>query len=333
MRTNGSRVSTLGLVLVTAFVMGIGVAGACPQPRVVLGDGRSSGPVGTKVMVNGTDMGTGPVTIRWNGRTGMELGQASGPSFSVGVTIPEAPAGVHYIVAAQTLGSTTASVAFEVTDHSEPSSGGKTAPSGGRTTTSANGAEDEPTPSTASRPGTAPVATEESGNRDRPETSAATQPPASIGVEVAASPTTSPGVSSTASVGSAPVASTGATPAPPARAAASSANPAALVAASGQVVFGGSQAEAVDPGAGVLTGAAGTVTGDTWSGFASTATPSLLEHALAGHPSPGGSPSVPAVGIALLGAGLVAVFAGFALAEARRKRVLAASRGAGAARP
>ena len=65
--------------------------------------------------------------------------------------------------------------------------------------------------------------------------------------------------------------------------------------------------------------------GDTWSGFASAELGWLTDAAVAGA-EPDRGPA-PALGVGLLGAGLATTLAGFAMAELRRKRLLASAAG------
>lgn len=65
-------------------------------------------------------------------------------------------------------------------------------------------------------------------------------------------------------------------------------------------------------------------TADLWSGFRSGSTPSTLAPP-AGEEPERGSSSALAVGAGLLGLGAMALFAGFAVAEVRRRRALAAT--------
>ncbi|HUP71177.1 MAG TPA: hypothetical protein VM142_15395 [Acidimicrobiales bacterium] len=334
MRTNRIRVLSAS-VAVVVVVLAPAIAGACVQARATLKNGQSAGLVGTTVGVDGTGFGAGPVEVRWNSRTGAKLGDATGPDFSVDVTIPEAPVGVHYIMVSQTLGSATSSVAFEVTEapqSASPASG--TSPTAGRTSSAASGA-DEDSPAAASagattqgssgtekgaHPTTAVQGSTEGGRIEGQPTASASTPPTVARSDEARDtavvvPVTAQTTPSTVAAG-APS---------PATARAASANPAALTTASGQVVFGGSEAEAPSaPEPGVVSASAGTASGDTWSGFASETKPSLLlDDNLVADAAPNGKGSAPALGVGLLGSGMVAMFAGFAVAELRRKRLFA----------
>ncbi|HUP71173.1 MAG TPA: hypothetical protein VM142_15375 [Acidimicrobiales bacterium] len=320
------------MALAAVVLTGGSFAWACSQqPRASMEGGRTSGPVGALVGVTGSDFGAGPVEVRWNSMTGFKLGDATGPSFSVSVRIPQAPVGVHYIVATQTLGSASSSVAFEVTEAPQstaPTSG--TTSQTGRTSTAASGADEESGATGSTATGSTGTGTGSTGSSSTGSTGTGSTDSGRIESSPAAV-TNAPPVETKAgeakeSGAVAPVAAptnSGVTAAQPATARAASANPAALTTASGQVVFGGSEAEApsvAEPG--VVSAAAGTVSGDTWSGFASATKPSLmLDSDTAAAPNSQGS--VPALGVALLGSGLVAMFAGFAMAELRRKRAFA----------
>lgn len=72
--------------------------GCVPQARLVTLAPGSSGPAGSQVTVEGLAFDPGPVEVRWGASDGLKLGAATGPSFSVPVTIPDAPEGLHVIV-------------------------------------------------------------------------------------------------------------------------------------------------------------------------------------------------------------------------------------------
>jgi hypothetical protein len=90
----------LAAVLVPALSV-IGAAGAlaCVRQPLVVVQPQSSGPPGTRVTVAGTGFSDDRTELRWNGQDGPLLGTATGPEFSVPVTIPEAPGGLYSLVA------------------------------------------------------------------------------------------------------------------------------------------------------------------------------------------------------------------------------------------
>ncbi len=101
------RASGLSIVAgITALVMTsplgvVGSAWACvPQPRLVMLSPMASGPAGTRITVEGVGFDTPPnsIDVRWNSATGAQLGVASGPSFSLDVTIPSAEPGLYRII-------------------------------------------------------------------------------------------------------------------------------------------------------------------------------------------------------------------------------------------
>lgn len=99
---------------------GASLASACvPQPNLVVVQPRSSGPPGSEVIVEGVGLDPGPAEVRWNGAGGPLLAEASGPSFSVPVKIPEALPGLYtvVVVSRETGGGigNTGTVAFQVT--------------------------------------------------------------------------------------------------------------------------------------------------------------------------------------------------------------------------
>ena len=324
----GATAAVLGLAL-----GGASVAWACSaQPNVrVEGSGKAvggqtSGPVGTQINFTGRDFGPGQVQVRWNSRTGQLLAEAQGPSFSVPVTIPQAPAGVHYIVAFQTVGTATASLAFEVT----PSRTATPQDSGGGTSSAVGGADEEPAVSGSAQQPAADNSTATSSTANSTTSGTESTPTQSATGSIASAPSGSePAPVASTQVappakGSAPASGTAAAPLAE-RQAAASANPAVVTTPAGQAVFGGSSAASVALADAKVPSSA-TASGDTWSGFAAGAKPSLLTDGLTTSGSATSS-SASAVGIGLLGAGLVALFAGFAAAESARKRAVAGAEG------
>ena len=95
MRRAGAS-ALLGLLSVVPLSLASGWA-CVPQPFLSIGP-VASGPVGAEVTVDGTDFGSGPVEIRWKGIQGPRLAEGSGPEFSVTVTIPDAPVGLHLLI-------------------------------------------------------------------------------------------------------------------------------------------------------------------------------------------------------------------------------------------
>lgn len=330
MATNGRRIAVTVAALLSVVVAGASVAFACSQQaRASLRGGQTSGPAGSRVTVEGTDFGPGVTEIRWN--SGEKLGQATGSTFSVEVTIPNASPGVHYIVASEAVGTGTSSAAFEVTQADSPSkSTTNDLRSTGRTTGAATGSDESPSP--AGTGGSSSASTQTTSNTSQPSTSGATQiqgPSQSDNVDSA---TPTPVQEGAVSNAPAPVsgttgvaAQTASAPLAPTQPA--SANPPAVVAPSGQVVFGASVAPTATIEEAKSVASANTVSGDTWSGFGAPTRSSLLTGANPAISQSGAAGSAPTLGLSLLGSGLVALFAGFAVAETRRKRVLADAAG------
>lgn len=77
-----------------------GAAWACTAVASVDVEGRSGAP-GSKQVVKGLAFGDGEVELRWNAPDGALLAKATGPAFSVPVTIPESAPGVYYLVGVQ----------------------------------------------------------------------------------------------------------------------------------------------------------------------------------------------------------------------------------------
>ncbi len=84
-----------GLLLVV--VSGGSLARAClPQPLISL-QPKSSGPPGAEITVNARTIND-RAEIRWNAPDGPLLGTATGPAFSVPITIPDVPRGLYTLV-------------------------------------------------------------------------------------------------------------------------------------------------------------------------------------------------------------------------------------------
>ncbi|MGI8985058.1 MAG: hypothetical protein ACR2HM_11110 [Acidimicrobiales bacterium] len=78
---------------------GASLAWAC-TPQASLGAFTPfQSPPGTVVTVTGSTFEDGPVEIRWGGRNGPVIGVAQGPDFSTSVTIPPAAPGVYFVAA------------------------------------------------------------------------------------------------------------------------------------------------------------------------------------------------------------------------------------------
>lgn len=325
--------------LAVTALAGASVAWACSaQPQAGINGGQTTGPVGAQLTVTGRDFGHGPVQVRWNSKSGQLLGEGQGPSFAVAITIPQAPTGVHYIVAFEPVGTSSASLAFEVIAPARTkNTSTNTNDTSGTTSSSASGAEDQVDADTGSSPsntstnsGSSPT---QSSNSTPSQSSGTSSGTISSGQSSESSDTASAGAStgeaSTSQPSSGTARSTSAAVTAPASDAgsalqprAASANPAVVTNTAGQAVFGGSSATPVAPGEPDAPSAA-TVSGDTWSGFGAGAKPSLLDNASTTPAPAGGSGSGLSLGVGLLGAGVVALFAGFAAAESSRKRALA----------
>lgn len=322
-RRTGSAVA-----VVFAFALAsASVAWGCAsiQPKFTGSEGQtSSGPAGSQVTVTGSNFNPGPVDVRWNSKTGALLAQPMGPNFSVAVKIPDtATVGAHYILAVPTTGST-ATMPFEVT-RAPTSSPEGSAPNNTGSTTSGGSPEDSDTSnSTQQTTGTGDSNATSGGNTSGQSNTGSTATESASGSSASGSTGSeaAPAVANPATTAAKGSATTGsgsaaATPAAQRPAPTASANPAVVNTPAGQAVFGGSAATAT----GNDTPSAATVSGDTWSGFGATTKPSLLADGAATTSSAPGS--APAVGIGLLGAGLVALLAGFGVAESARKRALA----------
>lgn len=142
------------LAVVTATMGVISAAWACvPMAKLVSLQPDSSGPSGSRVVVNGLGFEPNSVEVRWNAADGPRLGAARGPNFSVSVTIPKAPEGLHTLIAVErqqdgSIGNT-GSAPFDVTARGEaPSrSGSATGRGDGPRTESAPSSERSSDPS------------------------------------------------------------------------------------------------------------------------------------------------------------------------------------------
>lgn len=315
-----TRRSGSAVAVVFAFALAsASVAWGCAsiQPKLTGTEGQtSSGPAASQVTITGKDFGAGPVEVRWNSKTGQLLGQAMGPNFSVSIKIPDAAVGVHHILASSTTARQT--MPFEVTK-SPTASPADSAPTSTGSTTNAASEDDSTSNSSQQATGTATssgVNTRENSSVGSPATqsnagSTATTPARSAPAQTT---TEAPG----ATMGSAPAGSGATATAAATERRAASANPAVVTTPSGQAVFGGSAATAS-----TAMPSAASVSGDTWSGFDTATSSLLLSDAFDGATTNSGPDSAPGLAVGLLGAGLVALLAGFAVAESARKRALA----------
>jgi RTX calcium-binding nonapeptide repeat (4 copies) len=94
------RVLRAALLVFALGSIGPALAWACTPSAAIDLNGADAGPPGTNVTVNGRGFPSGrEVEIHWNGSSGPVLTMATGPAFSVNVTIPSEAPGTHYIVA------------------------------------------------------------------------------------------------------------------------------------------------------------------------------------------------------------------------------------------
>lgn len=314
---------TLGVGVGAGLLIGLSsLAWACTS-QAWLGDiTPTAGPPGTRATVTGKNFAPGPVEIRWNTNGGTVLATASGPSFSVAVTIPEVAPDVYTVVAVARQGTTIigqASTAFEVTPAAAAERGGYTSSTGDGGQT--GGTQARTSTGSARAPGS-------SGSSTSPADASATTSTeggdaAFPAEEDAAAPSGSRGVASggNAQVATTPAGAAGSAAARTASAAALAGTPGGVGAAvplAGQatpaVASEGRESQAATP-------SARTVWGDPASGFSdglAARGASILDD----HGSSSG-PSHAALGVSALSLGLVALSGGFGLAEARRRRARA----------
>lgn len=304
-------------ITVGSFVLAIGVALASSAAWACMATSDpylatlqpDRGPAGTVTTVKGGQWkAEGPIQLTWTGNGGQDLATVSGPSFSVSVTIPDSSAGTYYVKATQgdqsrvtpfqvkvastsggetQPGDDTADSSSTSTSGNESSSGSgntSTSASGGSGTTSSGGGTSTGTQSDSGTRSPQP-ATTGSGGMFIPEAS----DPATGGSRAAAVPGTRT-ATRTADVAARPATTPAATPA----------------ATAAEIAVAGEDSAAAD----------------VWSGFtqgpSDRRTPSLVEVG-----APAGTTSELAMGAWLMSGGLVALFAGLAFGEVRRRRVIA----------
>lgn len=310
-----------GTGILAAVFVSAAVSWACSfAPYIPPGSGGVSpnrGAEGTVARVSGRAFRPGPIDVRWNATDGPVLATTEGPEFSVQVTIPSARPGVYSIVAVQ-VGTGKASAPFEVTASNTTvpsgSGGGGSEATVTESETSAPAEASEPAQSGQAARSTAPA---------RSGSSAAASIQAEPG-STPAEPVSSGVATNPSSAGSGPTGTTETT-----KASASSTGRSAAGVANPQPSSSGVSAAPAQaaPVTGVDTEPAqapspASVTADLWGGFSAVG-PGLYATPGAATVGTGGSGSSAELGVALLGAGLVALFAGFAGAELRRRRVVA----------
>lgn len=312
---------TPNLIAAAACLMVLGaasVAWACTQQAYIGSISPGSGPSGSRATVSGSRFNPGPVQIRWNSTDGAVLATGSGPDFSVAVTIPNATPDTYSVVAVQREGNVVlgkASVTFTVTPADTAMSGGYNSSEGGTATDdgqAASGSTSRSSSGSQAASGGSDTAAGSitSGNGGAAFPSESQAPGAGAPTPSAASSAQSAasGAAKAAQSGAVPIRSplAGSTAAPGDR----DQTPVPATAAT-------VQATAASP-------SPRSATADLWGGFAgSEPTRSVGLDAPA---SGSGSTSPLALGAGLLSGGLVALLAGFGVAENRRRRVLSTSR-------
>lgn len=307
-----TRAAGLAATVVAAVVLGAAsFAWACTPQARVSGMSPDSGTPGSKTTLSAENFTPGPVEIRWNGSSGRELATAQGPSFSVNVIIPNVRPGFYTIVAVQRNGTSIvgkASSTFEVIPASATESGGYTyaggtseqGPQGAATEGSVNGSQpsrgtSSPTPGNT-QGGALPAGSQSYGN-------AGAAFPSESGTSAAA------GEVAVGSQGSRSVGSV-------AGSRAATAGGMAKEASSGTATDVAATSEVDEPAV-----RSGSALGDMWSGFEDG---SMKSDASLTEPAVGvATPSPLAAGGGILSLGLLAMFAGFGAAEARRRVALA----------
>lgn len=123
------------------FIAGLtGSAFACTAQASMSID-PTSGPSGSTTTATGRSFDESPVELRWDSKNGQLLATAQGPTFTTSLRIPEAPSGVHYIVATSTSSGHVARAAFEVTSEATKTTTTAAEPSDSSTTTTTSHSE------------------------------------------------------------------------------------------------------------------------------------------------------------------------------------------------
>lgn len=205
------KIAWFSLIPLLVIVGLAGSAFAC-EPQATMSVNPRMGPAGGTTTAKGESWDASTIELRWDSVSGQLLATAQGPTFETSVRIPDAPEGVHYIVAVGKRGR--AAAAYEVTStttttggssaaqpsetttttsRSEPSSSGgsDTQPSGGNTQPNAGGTQD---PAPPAPPPSFPSPPSEGATGSGPvpigSKSASAPSTTTVGVEVANIPTT-----------------------------------------------------------------------------------------------------------------------------------------------
>lgn len=114
------RILIGGIGVLAVVLATVSFAWAC-VPQGAFDLSPSTGAAGTQVTALGNNFPPGPVEIRWGSRQGTLLATATGPSFSISVTIPSGLSpGVYYVSASPPEGGhgahSATAAAFTVTD-------------------------------------------------------------------------------------------------------------------------------------------------------------------------------------------------------------------------
>lgn len=315
---------SVGLVAVAAALMIFGaasVAWACTQQAFIGSISPGSGPAGSRATVTARMFNPGPVQIRWNSTDGTLLATGTGPDFAVAVTIPNATPDTYSVVAVQREGNVVlgkASISFTVTPADTAMSGGYNSSEGGTTASEGQAASGSTSRSSSGNQvapgGSDPAAgSVTSGNGGAAFPTESQAPGASA--PTPAAPTSAASSAHSVASGSAGTAqSGGGTVRSPLT---------ASTAAPGDRNQNSIPATAATDDVSSASPSARSATADLWGGFASSEPSRSV--GLDAPVSGSGSTSPLALGAGLLSVGLVALFAGFGVAEHRRRRVLATS--------
>lgn len=316
------RLLAVGFVVFAVVVYNATLAGACVHPDgpYVESLKAARGAPGTTVVISGDRWDAAPVTFHWASASGAELGTATGPGFSTSITIPaDAARGqVFYVYAIQ--GENNRATPFEVTAASNSTTGTDSSPAGsseGSTSGGSNtaGTNNSGTSSGSTSGGTGQTSSAASSANESSGTAQGTG--ARSTSQSGGLPT--PAATAEKTPATASAAATGTkegrlSPSGNAAAAPSTSPRTGRVAPDSNGASGSEGAAAASLPS--LRSASGKLISGYVSGPSANRIPSLMS-------LDGTSPGTPplAVGLMLATGSLIAIFAGFAVAEAGRRRL------------
>jgi len=323
--TQSARAWMLGGVAVVAAIVALaGASFACSPSCCFATLVQDAGPSQSRVTVQGTMYGTSPVEIRWGSTTGALLATPTGSSWSQVVTIPNADPGYYSVVVigidpvshTQVLSSPT----FHVTGASttEPATGGTSdSPSAATPSPSPSSSGDAPAASTSEPQSSAPAGSNVAAASSVPAgsnvgASSSTPAAATSSAVGTQTPATRPAVASSAPAATGPTSAGRTAPAAPASKSAPVAAAQTGPAAAGAAVPAPAAAMEAPLAAPAAVPTAAEPLPLPWSSGSHSVSRGLLDAPSGRHQEPLG------LGLALLGAGLVAAFGAVSVIGMRR---------------